>query len=78
MVIANVFGFHRRGDASEPGERLTLFMNSRSNPFNPFITLLPKLTFRIDLKLAEIYFKSQFSKDQGKRIEQAAPPAEHN
>jgi hypothetical protein len=72
LVISNVFGFHRRGDASRPGERLTLFMHSRSNPFNPLITLFPRLAFRFDLKLSEWYFKSRFSKGQGKRVEAAA------
>ncbi len=57
LVIGNVFGFHRRGDASKPGRRMTLFMNSRYNPFIPLIVLFPALRFRIDQGLARLYLR---------------------
>lgn len=39
LVIANTHGFHRRGEASDPqATRLGLFMSSRYNPFNPWIS----------------------------------------
>jgi len=66
LVVSNVFGFHRRGDASRRGERLTLFMHSRTSPFSPLVTLFPRLAFKLDLKLAEIFFRSRFSRRQGK------------
>lgn len=47
LLIGNVRGFHRRGDAAEPGERLAIWMQARDNPFNPFPTPFPVLTGRI-------------------------------
>ncbi|WP_288130884.1 phytanoyl-CoA dioxygenase family protein [Microbulbifer sp.] len=44
LVVANVYGFHRRGEASEPSHRMTVWMQARDNPFNPLFTPWPKAT----------------------------------
>ena len=44
LVLANVRGFHCRGDALEPGTRLTIWMQARDNPFNPLVTPFPRAT----------------------------------
>ena len=36
LVIANVYGIHRRGDSVEKSTRLALWGDSRTNPFIPF------------------------------------------
>lgn len=36
LVVANVFGFHRRGDAVPGTDRLALYGNHRPQPFIPF------------------------------------------
>lgn len=36
LVIADTHGFHRRGDAESRSSRLSLYLSSRSNPFNPW------------------------------------------
>jgi hypothetical protein len=36
LVVANVFGFHRRGDAVPGTRRLSLYGNHRPQPFIPF------------------------------------------
>lgn len=36
LVVANVFGFHRRGDAEPGTRRLALYGNHRPQPFLPF------------------------------------------
>ena len=36
LVVANVFGFHRRGDAVPGTRRLCLYGNHRPQPFIPF------------------------------------------
>lgn len=36
LVVANVFGFHRRGDAQPGTRRLALYGNHRPQPFIPF------------------------------------------
>lgn len=36
LVIADTFGFHRRGDAERRSSRLSIYLSSRSNPFNPW------------------------------------------
>jgi hypothetical protein len=72
LLIGNVHGIHRRGDATGQTSRMTIWMQARDNPFNPFFTPLPKLTAAIfekfwqpmldkrDAKLAQagkLYFK---------------------
>ncbi|MBB5212297.1 phytanoyl-CoA dioxygenase family protein [Microbulbifer hydrolyticus] len=46
LVVANVYGFHRRGEAAEKSHRLTVWMQARDNPFNPLFTLWPEPTAR--------------------------------
>lgn len=36
LIVANVFGFHRRGDATPGTRRLCLYGNHRPQPFLPF------------------------------------------
>ncbi|MFN2259182.1 MAG: phytanoyl-CoA dioxygenase family protein [Parasphingopyxis sp.] len=36
LIVANVFGFHRRGDAEPGTRRLALYGNHRPQPFLPF------------------------------------------
>lgn len=47
LVLANVRGFHCRGDATENSTRLTIWMQARDNPFNPLVTPFPRTTARI-------------------------------
>lgn len=42
LVIANTYGFHRRGEASGQGQRLSIWMQMRDNPFSPFVALFPR------------------------------------
>ncbi|WP_051687113.1 phytanoyl-CoA dioxygenase family protein [Microbulbifer sp. HZ11] len=46
LVVANVYGFHCRGEAAERSHRMTVWMQARDNPFNPLFTLWPKSTAR--------------------------------
>lgn len=46
LLIGNVYGFHRRGEALAPSNRMTVWMQARDNPFNPLFTLWPKSTGR--------------------------------
>jgi hypothetical protein len=47
LLLANVRGFHCRGDATEPSNRMAIWMQARDNPFNPFFTPFPKSTARL-------------------------------
>ncbi|MFS1523007.1 phytanoyl-CoA dioxygenase family protein [Microbulbifer sp. 2304DJ12-6] len=47
LLIANVYGFHRRGEASAKSNRMTIWMQARDNPFNPLFTPCPKYTGRL-------------------------------
>ncbi|WP_159436010.1 phytanoyl-CoA dioxygenase family protein [Microbulbifer donghaiensis] len=47
LVIGNVYGFHRRGEALEKSNRMTVWMQARDNPFNPLFTLWPQRTGRL-------------------------------
>jgi hypothetical protein len=44
LVIANVHGFHKRGGAQAGASRMSIWMQARDNPFNPFIIFFPRLT----------------------------------
>lgn len=48
LVIADTFGFHRRGAARPGSSRLALYAYSRGNPFSPVPGLLPSLRRRIE------------------------------
>ncbi len=41
LLIGNVYGFHCRGEAKQKSNRMTIWMQARDNPFNPFFTPLP-------------------------------------
>ncbi len=47
LLIGNVYGFHRRGEALEPSRRMTIWMQARDNPFNPLFTPFPQATARL-------------------------------
>lgn len=47
LIIANVWGFHRRGEAEGRNSRMTIWMQARDNPFNPLFTPFPKATARL-------------------------------
>jgi hypothetical protein len=47
LLIANVHGVHRRGDADPKATRMTVWMQARDNPFNPVFSPFPTLTARI-------------------------------
>lgn len=44
LVVANVYGFHRRGEAQTKSQRMTVWMQARDNPFNPLFTFWPRAT----------------------------------
>ena len=44
LLVANVYGFHRRGEARAQSHRMTVWMQARDNPFNPLFTFWPKAT----------------------------------
>jgi hypothetical protein len=47
LLIGNVHGIHRRGDAQGQTTRMTIWMQGRDNPFNPFFSPFPQITARI-------------------------------
>lgn len=47
LVVANVYGFHRQGEAQERSHRMTVWMQARDNPFNPLFTFWPESTARV-------------------------------
>ncbi len=48
LVMADTYGFHRRGDAAPGTSRLALYAYSRANPFNPFPGAAPRLRAEIE------------------------------
>jgi hypothetical protein len=42
LVMADTYGFHRRGNAAPGSSRLAIYGYSRANPFNPFPGALPR------------------------------------
>lgn len=57
LVIANVFGIHKRGDSSQKSTRLALWGDSRTNPFIP----LPGIGGQYANSI-QYYFLNQFRK----------------
>jgi len=47
LVLANVCGFHCRGDAAGQSSRMAIWMQARDNPFNPLFTPFPRATARL-------------------------------
>lgn len=68
LVLANVRGFHCRGDATEPSTRLTIWMQARDNPFNPFITPFPRTTARIFEQVWERILRKQDARLAGSGV----------
>jgi len=64
LVIGNVYGFHRRGEANEPSRRMTIWMQARDNPFNPLFTPFPRPTAR----LFEAVLQRELEKQDAKKI----------
>jgi hypothetical protein len=58
LVLANVYGFHGRGDAAQPSTRRTIWMQARDNPFNPLFTPFPRMTARLFERVWDRYQKS--------------------
>ena len=58
LVLANVRGFHRRGDATQAGTRMTIWMQARDNPFNPLFTPFPRMTARVFEMVWDRYLKN--------------------
>ena len=59
LVLANVRGFHCRVNAREPSTRLTIWMQARDNPFNPFVTPFPRVTARLFERVWEAVLRRQ-------------------
>jgi hypothetical protein len=68
LLIGNVYGFHRRGEASEPSRRMTIWMQARDNPFNPLFTPFPQATAR----LFEAVWRRELEKQDKKKIPSGA------
>lgn len=62
LLIVNVFGIHRRGDSSEKSTRLSIWGDSRTNPFIPF----PGIGGRFINEL-QYYFLSLYRKNADER-----------
>lgn len=60
LLIANVHGFHCRGVAREQSNRLTLWMQMRDNPFNPFFLPAPKCAGQ----LVERFWKRHLARER--------------
>lgn len=56
LVIANTNGFHCRGSANDGASRLSIWMYSRHNPFNPFPGVSSKLVQRVECKVVQAYW----------------------
>lgn len=65
LVIANVFGIHRRGDSDVKSTRLALWGDSRTNPFIP----LPGVGGKFINEL-QYYFLALFRKNADKKAEE--------
>ena len=59
LVIANVHGFHCRGNATQAGQRLSIWMQSRDNPFLPLFTPFPKLAGRVVEKVWHYFLERE-------------------
>jgi len=57
LVLANVRGFHCRGNATGASSRLAIWMQARDNPFNPLFTPLPRMTATLFEKVWDSHLK---------------------
>jgi hypothetical protein len=62
LLIGNVYGFHRRGEAEEGAKRMTLWMQARDNPFNPLFSPFPRLTARVFEYVWSRHMKAELAK----------------
>jgi hypothetical protein len=58
LLIANVFGIHRRGDSSEKSTRLAIWGDSRTNPFIPFPGIGGKFVNQLQYYFLDLYRKN--------------------
>ena len=65
LVIANVFGIHRRGDSEQKSSRLALWGDSRTNPFIPFPGLGGQFINEI-----QYYFLNRYRKNEDKKAQE--------
>jgi hypothetical protein len=68
LVLANVRGFHCRGDAVGQNSRLAIWMQARDNPFNPFFTPFPRATARLFELLWSSHLKRVDAKTAGSGV----------
>lgn len=66
LVIANVFGIHRRGDSDEKSTRLALWGDSRTNPFIPFPGVNSKIVNQLQYYFLDLY-RSKVDKEAAER-----------
>lgn len=58
LVIANVFGIHRRGDSEQKSTRLSIWGDSRVNPFLPFPGIGGKIANQVQYYFLALYRKN--------------------
>lgn len=67
LVIADTFGFHRRGDAKPGRSRVEIWSYSRTNPFNPFVGIGSEWAARLEQRVARAYwqYKDRQAEERG-------------
>jgi len=68
LVLANVRGFHCRGDAAGTSSRLSIWMQARDNPFNPLFTPFPRSTARLFEKVWDRHMKRVDKEMAGSKV----------
>ena len=66
LVMADTFGFHRRGEAQSNSSRMAIYAYSRSNPFNPFPGAFSRWRSRIEERMTR-YFHHRADQEAAKR-----------
>lgn len=66
LVMADTFGFHRRGEARSNSSRMAIYAYSRSNPFNPFPGAFSRWRSRIEERMTR-YFHHRADQEAAKR-----------
>lgn len=59
LVIANTYGFHRRGDALEKSARLEIWAYSRGNPFNPIPGVSSHMLSKFGNRMVRAFWRHQ-------------------
>ncbi len=69
LVVADTFGFHRRGDAAPGAARSEIWSYGRTNPFAPFAGLRASAIAKLEHRLAKEYwrFKDRDAASRGSR-----------